>query len=349
VPSSTSSSRERPVEGPWGLTWALAALLIAGLLGGLEMRLRDQDYSPSTSIDNELWSAQRHKVYWPDKTPVVLVGASRISAGFSPRAFNSEFSGYRAIMLARAGKAPAATLIDLAEDEDFKEGVVVVSMLAEHMVKRRRNDQRSVVKAYGELTENYGFINHFANRQIQAHIEDTFAFRSPHVDLEAWLDAERGVEDAEFPKPNYVRAHADTSRSLDYSKKNVKVHRNKRIRKHRKNLRKHKPAKPKRWLKGTRFLEEAIDQLIDRGIEVVLVRYPTCGKFYELDEEHYPRKKYWDRFAKKTRAKTIHFEDYEALRGYECPDSSHLNFEDVPEFTRALGGVMAELGVIEVD
>lgn len=347
MPSSTSSSRERPVEGPWVLTWGLAALVVLAVLGTLELRLRDQGYTPSTNLDNDLWAVQRHKVYWPDRTPVVLVGASRISAGFSPRTFNEAYPGYRAIMLARAGKAPPALLFDLADDEDFDEGVVVVSMFPEHMTKRRRNDQRSLVKAYAKRTENYGFLDNFANRQIQAHIEDTLVFRSPSVDLEEWMLAQLGSGEA--PEQNYARVHADTSRSLDYSRKDIGKHRTKRIRKHRKSLRKHSAPKPKRWRRGTRKIDKAIDRLIDRGIEVVVVRYPTCGEFYELDEKHYPRKKYWDVFAKHTRAKTIHFEDYESLRNYDCPDSSHLDYKDVPEFTRALGKVMEELGVIAKD
>lgn len=345
MPSSTSSSSERPVGGPWGWTWALTIVLLVGFFGVVEIRLRGHGYSPSANMDNELWSVQRQKVYWPDKTPVVLVGASRISAGFSPRVFNDEYSGYRAIMLARAGKAPFATLEQLSNDESFDEGVVVVSMLPDHMTKRRRGDQKPILKAYKKLTENYGFINRFANRQIQAHVADTLAFRSPSVDLEEWVLGEFG--DGEFPGPNYVRVHADNSRSLDYSKKGVKKHRAERVRKRRKKLKKQPPPKPRRWLKGTREINDAIDRLLDRGIEVVVVRYPTCGKFYELDQKYYPRKKYWDAFAKKTRAKTIHFEDYESLRGYECPDFSHIDAEDVPAFTRALGAVIEDLGVLD--
>lgn len=298
-------------------------------------------------MDKELWAAQRHKVYWTDKTPVVLLGSSRISAGFSPRVFNDEHPGYRAIMLARAGKSPTATLADLADDADFTEGIVVVSMLPEHMTKRRRKDQRSLGKAFDKVTENYGFLNTLANRQIQAHIEDTLAFRSASLDLEDWISAELGVGDS--PKPNYARVHADASRSLDYSKKNIEAHRAKRIRKHRKSLRKHPAPKPKRWRKETRYIDDAINRLVDRGIEVVVVRYPTTDTSYKLDQKSFPRKKYWNAFAKRTQAKTIHFDDHEALRGYECPDSSHLNYKDTPAFTRALGTVMTELGILKSD
>ncbi len=342
--SSTSSFEDRSVSGPWGRTWGLTIVVVVALLGALEVRLRHHGYSPSASFDSTLWSVQRHKIYWPDKTPVVLVGASRLNAGFNPRAFGDEYPDHRAIMLARPGSAPVATLLDLANDDAFEAGVVIVSAAPDHMEKRRRNDQRSLVRAHTKLTKSYGFIDTFVNRQLQAHLEDILAFRSPSVDLEAWALAELGVDD--YPTPDYDRMHADTSRSLDYSKLELEAHRRKRVKKRIRNLRKHRATRPERWLKRTQKIQDAIDRLLDRGIEVVFVRYPTSGQHYVVDQRHYPREKYWDAFAEHTRAETIHFKDHESLRDYECADASHLDSKSASDFTIALAAVLEERGIL---
>jgi hypothetical protein len=79
---------------------------------------------------------------------------------------------------------------------------------------------------------------------------------------------------------------------------------------------------------------------------VVFVRYITTGEHYELDEKYYPKSKYWDQFAKKTEAVTIHFKDVPELSNFECPDTSHLDFRDAPRFTVSLGHELRRLGVI---
>jgi hypothetical protein len=76
---------------------------------------------------------------------------------------------------------------------------------------------------------------------------------------------------------------------------------------------------------------------------VIFVRFPTSGVLWELEEQRYPRKDYWDVFAAESRAATVHFKDYPALARFQCPDGSHLDYRDAVPFTKALAEILAPM------
>ena len=63
---------------------------------------------------------------------------------------------------------------------------------------------------------------------------------------------------------------------------------------------------------------------------------PVTGRYWQSDQRYYPRTQYWDTIGKQTEIPTIHFIDYPELSQFDCPDWSHLDATDVPEFTRSL-------------
>ena len=69
---------------------------------------------------------------------------------------------------------------------------------------------------------------------------------------------------------------------------------------------------------------------------MAFVRFPTAGQYWKYDERYYPRERYWDHFAARSSAVTLHFRDAPALNGFELPDMSHLNSWDAPAFTAGL-------------
>ena len=62
-----------------------------------------------------------------------------------------------------------------------------------------------------------------------------------------------------------------------------------------------------------------------RGGEVVFVRAPSAGLYYEHEHAGVPRARTWDPLLAKTGAFGIHFEDYPEMRGLEVPEWSHLS------------------------
>jgi hypothetical protein len=89
-----------------------------------------------------------------------------------------------------------------------------------------------------------------------------------------------------------------------------------------------------------------VESIQKRGGKVIFARFPTSGEHRVLDERYYPRREYWDRFAARTPALAIHFDDVPALSRFELPDTSHLDSRDTPAFTEALIEELARRGVI---
>jgi hypothetical protein len=92
--------------------------------------------------------------------------------------------------------------------------------------------------------------------------------------------------------------------------------------------------------------EPAIAQIQARGGRVVYVRMPTCDERWTGDEIVFPKAQFWDQLAAQTRALTIHFKDYPELAKFPCPDTSHIESKDAPEFTRTLLDILQRHGAI---
>ncbi len=71
-----------------------------------------------------------------------------------------------------------------------------------------------------------------------------------------------------------------------------------------------------------------VRRIQSRGGRVVFVRFPTSGEHWQIDQLKYPKSEFWDLIGGSTVAQTIHFVDHPALRQFELPDTSHLDFSD---------------------
>jgi hypothetical protein len=92
---------------------------------------------------------------------------------------------------------------------------------------------------------------------------------------------------------------------------------------------------------------EAIGAIQARGGRVALIRYPSRGEHLRVEQDKYPRDRYWDRLAGELNVTTVYWEDIETLRGYNCPDYSHLDYRDAIAFTEALAHHLVGLGVLD--
>jgi hypothetical protein len=73
---------------------------------------------------------------------------------------------------------------------------------------------------------------------------------------------------------------------------------------------------------------------------VVFVLLPTAGREKREEIERFPRALFWDLLGVRTKAMTIHNEDYPELSRFPVPDEEHLSGRDVPEFTRAFARIV---------
>ncbi len=79
-----------------------------------------------------------------------------------------------------------------------------------------------------------------------------------------------------------------------------------------------------------------VEKIRSRGGKVVFVRFPSTGGLRQLENKITPRAAYWDRVLETTGAPGIHFEDYPELKGFDCPEWSHLTKKDATKFTSLL-------------
>ena len=128
----------------------------------------------------------------------------------------------------------------------------------------------------------------------------------------------------------------------------IEKHRAFRVERHRAFYATHAAPDPDEWLAQTREVEPLVRRIQNRGGKVAFVRLPTTGEYYELDQRQYPRERYWDRFAALTSAQMLHFQDVPALRDFDCPDGSHLDYRAKPRFTGLLIKALERQGLFAI-
>ena len=69
------------------------------------------------------------------------------------------------------------------------------------------------------------------------------------------------------------------------------------------------------------------------------------GKVWDIEEELYPRAKYWDKFARSQSSLCIHFTDFPSLAKFNCPEGSHLDYREVPAFSSKFARLLKVLQV----
>lgn len=336
MPSSTSSSDRSAPEGPW-LATGLAALAIAALLlGGLEMLWRSHGERPSVTDDEKLWAAERSRVYGDDV--IVIVGSSRALLGVSMPTLRARLPRQRPVMLAIDGTSPWLTFRSVLDDPQFH-GTIVVDTYEASFEPAAWREAIRYVKTFDDGVELDKRWNTLAAAWLRGH----FTVLASHLSLGHLTRTL--VETEAWPKPYYQAAAADRSRAADFSAVDVEAMAAKRVKKLQATFREHPPSTPKAWLTSMKRFERSIRALKARGGDVVFVRFPTTGAHRRIDEAAYPRAKYWDVWAKQTKAHTLHFDDVEALRALDCPDGSHLDLRDSPTFTSVLIDELARLRV----
>jgi len=341
VHSYISNSKRRYVARPWVRLWIFALIFFVVILCTWETILRKVGHRPSIVDDVRLWSLNRRNVYYyKSHTPIVLLGASRMQLGFVPQMLDGRFDNYRVVNLAIDGAAPVATLRDLAGDKDFN-GIVICAITAAGMTKRVFDNQISYVEYYHK---NFT-VNDYIDRRISTIVQSSLVSLQHNLRLdEVFVSI---LKNKSLPSPYYLETFSDRSKLADYSQLDIEQHRKERIARVQEGFRALPTPSPEQWLNEAMEIERYVEEIHARGGKVVFVRFPTTDEHWELDEDGYPKAEYWDNFASKTGATTIHFKDFHKLSQFDCPDTSHLDRKDAPYFTEALVNILESKGILD--
>lgn len=100
------------------------------------------------------------------------------------------------------------------------------------------------------------------------------------------------------------------------------------------------------WTDSMRKLWKSALQIENRGGRLVFLCFPISGKLWEIEEKRYPKEFFWDHAARQSPIEMIHFHDVPDAADFECPDASHLNYDDAEQFTKMLAEQLKRRGVV---
>lgn len=343
MPSSTSNSEARRPPWPPGRTWLPALVLALAVLTGWELLWRGRGYQPSIRSGVDLWCQERDRVARAGPRSIVLLGASRCQWGTDPSLLDRLCPGYSVHQLAFGGHYAMPTLRNLAEDERFR-GVVVYSLTASWLVPQAfESTQQRLLDYY--TTEWNAFRE--LDRELRTAVQTRLVLTDPGLTLQ---ELALRVREGALLAPQSEVAHPD--RSVRLFRKNNPAERQAGRQGNVQwydflTRRSAESVSYEQWLGIVENLDEHIRRIQSRSGKAVLLRMPSSGPVRAIEQECFPRERYWDVLAAHTAADgAIHYEDVPAMARLEAADWAHLDASDVPRFTRLLARELRRRGII---
>lgn len=333
MPSSTSSSEA------WRRWAAIVAIALAFALCAsvaVERHWRARGYLPAAIDSMSLWSQQRDRVYARERTPLVLLGASRIQLGIEMPLLRQLLPAYRPVMLAINGHYPLAALRDLADDEAFR-GVVLCDIESRGFEPVHREMQQPYVDYYRTRWTPSGRLHRLLLTFWQQHALIANPDFGALASLRRWWTG--GA-----PWKSYVRYRRDRSGEADYAGFDAAPYAKAFADGYAQLLASAPPQPPERWLAGLAPVHDWVARIRARGGEVIFYNTPSSGALQTLADTAYPDAQYWSRLGAALDAPTLDYREVPALNALSLPDGSHLDYRDKAAYTRTLVQALVERG-----
>ena len=331
--------REIPKANLAATGWLVFLLVTAGVIAW-ELQMRSIGLVAGDLDDSKAhWAVERRKIAAGNFDDVVIIGSSRILFDTNLDVWR-ELTGRRPIQLALAGTNPRPFLKDFADDADFK-GLLIVGVAPDIFF----GDWLGIPAFSGVLdywkdespSERFG---HQAGLFLSRHL----AFLDSDYTLTKLIDQVNLPNRGEIVRPYLdvwkVWQTTDDRQTFLWSG----ILDNERLREHARLVWgpfDGKAMDPEGIARACKEAAEAVKKIRARGGEVVFIRSPSAGLYYEHEQRAAPRARTWDRLLKETGSFGIFFDDYPEMRGLEVPEWSHLSRDSAVKFTRAYVNVLA--------
>jgi hypothetical protein len=326
----------------------LAVVLVLSFILCWEIFLRQKGYSVSYDDGGPLWSNQRAQVYLPSNEATVFIGSSRIKFDLDIPTWE-KLTGERAVQLAMVGSSPLPALHNLANDKNFK-GKLVVDVTEGLFFSTSKGNlamPEKNIEYYKNQTptQKASFqLNHLAESQFVFLDKD---FLSLNTFLDSLHFKNRGDIYGgpdfpwEFDLNMFNRQSKMTDRFVSDTNLQNKV---KSIWGGFAKRNKGKPPTGKTLDSIMLAVKASVDKIKARGGQVIFVRTPSSGPYWQAEQMGFPRPVYWDKLLAVTQCPGIHFKDYPAIAHFICPELSHLSPKDAIVFTEHFVGILREKG-----
>lgn len=329
----------------------ISGVLFITLIGTWELYWHSQGYIPGLEDDKSLWAVQRAKVTNASNNDVILFGSSRLLFDIQLNEFEN-ITGVRPIQLATAGGSPLPSFHDLVEKTNFT-GTAIIGVTPGLFFSTTYPMAFPWNRVQTRV--NYHYDRTYAqriNHSLSIPLQNNFAFLT--ADEEEWNDdlnlktLINGIQIGnriDLMPPFYRFQDISIDRNVKMKEKTVQdtVFANSIISVW-KFFGETSPP-PDKESTIAFFLEDA-KKFIARGGNLILVRCPSSGSLRMGESMVFPRADFWDILVQQTNVKSFHFEDYEELKHFECPEWSHLSADDAATFTTNIATIMINDGAL---
>lgn len=342
----------------------LAIILAISLLSIWEMYWRSEGYYPSYDDNKDMWAVERSKVKDASKEDVVVVGASRILFDLQLEEWENA-TGERPIQLASVGSSPLPVFRDLVQNTNFN-GTILLGITPGLFFSTVSPNARPFKRPQSKVDYFYSRtyaqrINHQISMLLQGNLvlmSATYNKWYDDIDLKALLNRIRignrvGLGGPPFRNfydididRNVTMSHI-TATDTAFANSIKKVWSPAKPPKPKKEETSAKPPKPNEEIMN--FFLLYAKTFSERGGNLILVRCPSTGPIREGENTRLPREQFWDLLIEQSGAVGYHFEDYEALKNFDCPEWSHLSADDARLFTNVLTDIMKKDKVLTIN
>lgn len=352
VPSSISSSEPRLPAPHWLAVLVGGATLAMAFIASMELRLAAKGFLATVEDNPELWMQQRKRAADLGTQALLLIGASRMQLDLDLSVLAQKTS-LKPVQLAIDGSSFMPVLEGLAKDPQVR-GTVLVSYM-DHAVTDAEVRDRAA--EWQRLYEQTGSGNHPTAVQIEESLTAVVTGR-----LRSYADGARPVSSLLLrvlpaaPTRQYLQTLPDRSRLADYRLVPMPEFYYDRVQRTLgepvdasrrtawedldRSLRARIAVLPvadhPRFAAGIDRIARWSSAIEARGGRVLFLRLPSSGLVHAIEQRRYPREFFWEVFRTRLGRPTLHFEDVAELRGFSCPDGSHLDYRDRAAFTAAL-------------
>lgn len=340
MPLSTSNF-ERPVPRKSWRGIGLAVVIMVGtFLVAWELFLRGNGHPISYNDSAALWASQRKRIRHEGGNATLIIGASRSLFDIDLNTWAHATGGRAPILLGIVGGSPLPVLEDLAADEFFR-GTVVCGVMPGIFFSGGvpLQNAREFVSFYHRWTPAQQLslrLGMLLESRLVFLEKDSLSARALLIQF-----LTRNMPGVSNPlRIGIVQADR---RHLLLDRLSEEPAFQKRVRTMYLGMLEHaRPLQPEVLVETLVQVKNAVCRIRARGGSVLFLRFPSSGAYLEQEDHYWPRQAYWDQLLTECEAPGIYFEDFAELRGFVCPEWSHLNPGDAENFSRALMPIYQE-------
>lgn len=344
---------------PWLALLAAAVLLFLAAAVAMELRLAALGYQPTARDSQERWQTARGRAGRLGERALILVGASRFQLGLDLDVLRRQ-TGLEPVQLALDGSGGEPILEGLANDPKIR-GTVLVEYY-DHAIGARGGVAEHMQRQYEKSAGRLRFWKQPAER-IEARLTEWL-----HERLRAYSDGAIPIGSLRWRilpaagARQYLVTQPDRSRLADYTRVDMPAFYYRRVvRTLGEDIDANAPgveaalaqriaslsvADDAGFAQASREVGRMAEKIRARGGRVIFLAMPSSGLVREIERRRYPRDRFWDRFVAESGLPGIHSGHEPALRGFDCPDGSHLDVRDRGRYTAALADVMKRQGLV---